>query len=194
MEAGTELRAGRPHHRRPSRRRRVIPPELAENARSFRSRCSARQLSNPFLAARLLAARPPPHRRRAASATGSCSARCSSRSSTAPAAGRQHGPARRRPRSPHSPPGLELMHHQARFIESVRAGPPHLPARRRAGPRQDRAGAPRRLGRRRVPAARRRAERREDELGARGRALDAAPHAPRSSTATARTSTRSPTS
>ena len=56
-----------------------------------------------------------------------------------------------------------------------RGRPPHLPARRRARPGQDRPGAARRAGRERLPAARRRAERRQDQLGARGRALDAEP-------------------
>ena len=51
-----------------------------------------------------------------------------------------------------------------------RRRPPHVPARRRARPRQDRAGAARRAGRRRLPAARRRTERRQDQLGPRGRA------------------------
>ncbi len=55
-----------------------------------------------------------------------------------------------------------------------RGRPPHLPARRRARPRQDRPGAARGPGRQRLPAARRRPERRQDQLGARGRPLDAA--------------------
>ena len=67
------------------------------------------------------------------------------------------------------PPGLELMPHQARVRRRGRGGPPHVPARRRAGPRQDRPGAARRAGRRRLPAAGRRAERRQDQLGPRGR-------------------------
>ena len=46
-----------------------------------------------------------------------------------------------------------------------RGRPPDLPARRRAGPGQDGSGAARRGGGERLPAARRRAERREDELG-----------------------------
>ena len=55
-----------------------------------------------------------------------------------------------------------------------RGGSPHLPARRRARPGQDRAGAARRPGRRRLPAARGGPERRQDELGPRGRPLDTA--------------------
>ena len=114
--------------------------------------------------------------RAAASTRGSCSVRCSSRSSTARAARRPAWTSRRRRAiDRYSPPGLELMHHQARFVESVRLGHRSLPARRRARPRQDGAVRARRLRRRRLPAARRRAERRQDELGARGGALDAAP-------------------
>ena len=54
---------------------------------------------------------------------------------------------------------------------------PHLPARRRARPRQDGPGAARGRGRRRVPDARRGAQRREDELGPRGQHLGAPPDA-----------------
>ena len=50
-----------------------------------------------------------------------------------------------------------------------RGRPPDLPARRRAGPGQDGSGAARRGGGERLPAARGRAERRQDQLGARGR-------------------------
>ena len=52
---------------------------------------------------------------------------------------------------------------------------PHLPARRRARPGQDGTGAAGRPGRGRVPAAGRGPQRREDELGARGRPVDPAP-------------------
>ena len=51
--------------------------------------------------------------------------------------------------------------------------PPHLPARRRARPGQDRPGAAGRAGGQGLPAARRRAQRRQDQLGPRGRPLDA---------------------
>ena len=64
-------------------------------------------------------------------------------------------------------------------VAAARVGgrrPPQLPARRRARPRQDRAGAAGRPGRERLPAARDRAQRREDQLGARGRDVDAPPH------------------
>ena len=60
-----------------------------------------------------------------------------------------------------------------------RGGPgraPDLPARRRAGSGQDRPGAARRADRERLPAARRRAQRRQDELGARGGAVDPEAH------------------
>ena len=73
------------------------------------------------------------------------------------------------------PEGLDLMPHQARVLAAVADGPPDLPAGRRARPRQDRAGAARRAGRRRLPAAGDRAERREDQLGARGADVDAEP-------------------
>ena len=66
------------------------------------------------------------------------------------------------------------MVHQSRFLESVRDGPPHVPPGRRAGPGQDRGVRARGIRRRRVPAAGGRPQRREDELGTRGRALDAA--------------------
>ena len=56
-----------------------------------------------------------------------------------------------------------------------RRRPPDLPARRRAGPGQDGAGAARRAGSARLPAARRRTERRQDQLGPRGRPLDTQP-------------------
>ena len=56
-----------------------------------------------------------------------------------------------------------------------RGRPPDLPARRRAGPGQDGSGAARRGGGERLPAARGRAERRQDQLGPRGRPLDAPP-------------------
>ena len=79
------------------------------------------------------------------------------------------------------------MPHQAQVVAAAAAGPPHLPARRRARPRQDRPGAARRPGRQRLPAARRRPQRRQDQLGPRGRALDAATARPPSSTATATT-------
>ena len=74
-----------------------------------------------------------------------------------------HGPHRSRADAPPGPGGL-----------GGRGRAPHLPARRRAGPRQDRPGAARRGGGGRLPAAGRRTERRQDQLGARGRHVDAA--------------------
>ena len=52
---------------------------------------------------------------------------------------------------------------------------PDVPARRRARTGQDRAVGHRRVGGERLPHARRRPQRREDQLGPRGRAMDAAP-------------------
>ena len=77
-----------------------------------------------------------------------------------------------------APGGLELMRHQAQVVAAAADGPPHLPARRRARSRQDRPGAARRAGRQRLPAARRGPQRRQDQLGPRGRALDARPTRP----------------
>ena len=71
--------------------------------------------------------------------------------------------------------GLELMTHQSGSHRGGSRRAPRLPPRRRARPRQDRAVGARGIRRRRLPAARGRAERREDELGPRGGALDAAP-------------------
>ena len=88
--------------------------------------------------------------------------------------------------------GSLAVHGAARAVVAAGAGRPHadappgaagrrgrrrtpeLPARRRTGPGQDGAGAARRAGGERLPAARGRAERRQDQLGPRGRALD--PH------------------
>ena len=79
------------------------------------------------------------------------------------------------PRAMLTPKGLDLMPHQARLLAAVVGGPPHLPPRRRARARQDRAGAAGRAGRERLPAARRRPQRGQDQLGARGGAVDARP-------------------
>ena len=76
------------------------------------------------------------------------------------------------PSSLRAPGGMELMHHQAQLIRGRGVGTPDVPARRRAGPGQDGPGAARRPGRERVPAARRRTERRQDQLGPRGGSLD----------------------
>ncbi len=90
--------------------------------------------------------------------------------------------------------GLELMQHQSRFIESVRAGHRTFLLADEPGLGKTAQSLLAASRRRRLPAARRRAQRRQDELGARGRAVDAAAAAPPSSTATATTSTPSPTS
>ena len=78
-------------------------------------------------------------------------------------------------RSLRAPGELELMHHQAQVVAAAAVGHRTLPARRRAGPGQDGPGAARRPGRERLPAARRRTERRQGQLGPRGRALDPRP-------------------
>ena len=82
--------------------------------------------------------------------------------------------------------GLELMHHQAQVVAAAAAGhrtflladEPGLGKTAQALLAADAADA--------FPLARRRAERRQGELGARGRAVDARAAPPRSSTATAR--------
>ena len=61
--------------------------------------------------------------------------------------------------------GLDLMPHQAQVVAAAARGAPHLPARRRAGPRQDRPGTSRGRGGRRVPAARRGPQRGQGQLG-----------------------------
>ena len=99
------------------------------------------------------------------------------------------------PDGPRSRPmGRELMPHQGQLVAAAAAGPPDLPARRRARPGQDGPGAARRGGGERLPAAGGRAERRQDQLGARGRPAGRRTARPPSSRATARRSTASPTS
>ncbi len=73
-----------------------------------------------------------------------------------------------------SPPGSAAHGPPVAVPPERPGGSPHLPARRRAGPRQDGPVGHGRLDRGRLPDARRRAERREDQLGPRGRAVDAA--------------------
>ena len=141
--------------------RRVVPQSVI-----------SRQLANPFLAPDFSASdrKPLTHRLatwellgplfRSFEFAGAGATSCMALPGAGLAAGR------RRPRAD-APPGA---------AGRVRpSGSPHLPARRRAGPRQDRAVAAGRRGRRRVPAAGRRPQRREDELDPRGRHLDAAP-------------------
>ncbi len=79
------------------------------------------------------------------------------------------------PSGAHIAPGLDLMPHQAQVVAAATSWPPYVPARGRARPGQDRAGAAGGTLREGVPAARRRAERRQDELGARGGDVDAGP-------------------
>ncbi len=79
------------------------------------------------------------------------------------------------PSAVRAPEGMTLMAAPGAAGRRGRRGAPQLPARRRARPRQDRAGAAGRAGRRRLPAAVRGAQRRQDQLGPRGRALDPAP-------------------
>ena len=73
-----------------------------------------------------------------------------------------------------APGGLELMPHQARLVAAAKAGHRTFLLADEPGPRQDGAGAAGRRGRERLPAAGRRPERGQDQLGPRGRAVDAA--------------------
>ena len=141
----------------------------------------------PVPGARLLAPRraslagPP-----AGSALGAARPRCSASFEYAPAAPRLHGAARARRRRCAAPGGLELMPHQAQFVAAAAAGhrtflladEPGLGKTAQALLAAQAADA--------YPAARGRAERRQDQLGARGRAVDAQAAPRRSSTATAR--------
>ena len=167
---------GRRASRRPPRRRRrrsPPPPPPPPSVGWCRSRSISRQLANPFLApdfsaARQTAARP---RRlatwellgplfssfeRAGGGASACMA--------LPDAGLPAGAGR---------PGADAAPGAGR--RRRRSRPPDLPARRRAGPGQDGPGAARRAGGERLPAARGRAERRQDQLGPRGRPLDTEP-------------------
>ena len=87
--------------------------------------------------------------------------------------GRRRAPRRAwrcpRRRSLQAPGGLDADAAPGAAGRRGRRRPPDLPARRRAGPGQDGAGAARRAGGERLPAARGRAERRQDQLGPRGR-------------------------
>ena len=76
------------------------------------------------------------------------------------------------PRPVPTPPGRELMPHQAQVVTATADGHRTFLLADEPGPRQDRPGAARRPGGRRVPAAGRRAQRGQDQLGARGRAVD----------------------
>ena len=126
---------------RPSTERRVVPRSVI-----------SRQLANPFLAPDFEAGG---QRRRPAAPAGrlgAARARCSASFEYAGAGATACMPLPEPARCP-LPGGRELMPHQAQVVEAAARGPPHLPARRRARARQDRAGAARRPGGRRLPAA-----------------------------------------
>ena len=150
------------------------PPVASTNAerRVVPQAVVSRQLANPFLAPDFSArqterrpAAPPGHLGAARAALqfvrtgrrGSLAVHGAARAVVAAGAGRPHSDA---------PPGAAGGRGRRRT--------PELPARRRTGPGQDGAGAARRAGGERLSVARGRAERRQDQLGPRGRALD--PH------------------
>ncbi|ERK69696.1 protein, SNF2 family, partial [Leifsonia aquatica ATCC 14665] len=100
----------------------VIPPELAEKQVVPQS-VKARQLSNPFLApdfSRLTPAQPTPRRRLDSWELLGPLFKSFEYGAGGQAASMDLPPAPAIDR--YSPPGLELMHHQARFVESVRQG------------------------------------------------------------------------
>lgn len=100
----------------------VIPPELAEKQVIPQS-VRARQLSNPFLApdfSRGAATAPTPRRRLDSWELLGPLFKSFEYGSGGQAASMDLPPAPAIDR--YSPPGLELMHHQARFVESVRLG------------------------------------------------------------------------
>ncbi|OJX74909.1 DEAD/DEAH box helicase [Leifsonia sp. 71-9] len=100
----------------------VIPPELAEKQVVPQS-VKARQLSNPFLApdfSRLTPAQPTPRRRLDSWELLGPLFKSFEYGAGGQAASMELPPAPAIDR--YSPPGLELMHHQARFVESVRQG------------------------------------------------------------------------
>ncbi len=172
--------AAPPGSSRPRRGRRPPSPSAASADHRAPGRAAVGRLApagQPLPRPRLRG-RPAEHGRlRAGWPAGSCSARSSGRSSRPAAEPRPAWPCPT-PTSLRAPGGLELMPHQAQLVAAAAAGPPDLPARRRAGPGQDGSGAARRAGRERLPAARRRAERRQDQLGPRGRPLDTRPRRP----------------
>ncbi|MFF1635757.1 DEAD/DEAH box helicase [Leifsonia sp. NPDC058248] len=100
----------------------VLTPELAEKQVIPQS-VRARQLSNPFLApdfSRAAAAAPAPRRRLDSWELLGPLFKSFEYGSGGQAASMDLPPAP--PIDRYSPPGLELMHHQARFVESVRQG------------------------------------------------------------------------
>ena len=150
------------------------------------------QMSNPFLAPDFSSSSAPRLARPTGSRTGSSSSRCSARSRSASAV----PPAWTCPRPARSatPGGIELMRHQARFIESARAGhrsylladEPGLGKTAQALLAANVTGS--------YPLLVVVPERRQGQLGPRGREVDAAARRRPSCTATATTSTPSPTS
>ncbi len=125
LESGTELSPDdliitteRPTPQQES----IIPPELAEKQVIPQS-VKARQLSNPFLApdfSRASAAAPAPRRRLDSWELLGPLFKSFEYGSGGQAASMELPPAPAIDR--YSPPGLELMHHQARFVEEVRRG------------------------------------------------------------------------
>jgi hypothetical protein len=124
LESGTELS---PDDliitvERPTAPDSVIPPELAEK-QVVPASVKARQLSNPFLApdfSRAATAAPAPRRRLDSWELLGPLFKSFEYGAGGQAASMELPPAPLIDR--YSPPGLELMHHQSRFIESVRQG------------------------------------------------------------------------
>ena len=157
--ASTRRRRGGGRGRDPRRRRyrEARGPASGDAA-------SARQ---PFPHARLRTSRASVYARRLSA--GSCSARCSAPSSSAGSSSLHAaaGAALLRPR-PHRRPRHPRAHASpGRDGRLGGRGPPDLPAGRRAGPRQARAGAARRRRPPTPPAARRVPQRGQDQLGPR---------------------------
>ena len=163
--------AGRRHRAERPRRSPPAEPAAASAAAERRGRAAVGGLpaaGQPLPRPRLLAPARRPRPRRAAWPAGSCSARSSARSSAPAAEPRRAWRCRRRPPL-HAPGGPGADAAPGAAGRRGRGRPPDLPARRRAGPGQDGPGAARRGGGERLPAARGRAERRQDQLGPRGR-------------------------
>ena len=172
------------------RRRPTLPrPTSVASCRSRWSRASSPTRSSPPTS-------PPRRSDRCSPACwprGSCSDRCSGPSRTPPT-GRRRAWTLPEPASLQAPGGRELMRHQAQVVAAAAAGHRTFLLADEPGPGQDRPGPARRAGRRRLPAAGRRPQRGEDQLGARGRALDPEPHRHGHPRRRRRRSTASPTS
>ena len=156
--------------------RRVVPQSVV-----------AAPAGQPVPRPRLQSAAPRRARGRPAGRAGSCSARCSARSSTAGAGVRRAWSCPSPTLAATRPGGLELMPHQAQVVAAAAAGHRTFLLADEPGLGKTAQALLAAAGRRRLPAAGRRAQRRQDQLGPRGRAVDPAPHAPPSSTATATT-------